>query len=198
MAEGIERLDEVAAEARECRACPLWAPATQTVFGEGPAPARVMLVGEQPGDQEDLAGRPFVGPAGHALDRALREAGLGRAEIYVTNAVKHFKFLPRGKKRIHQKPGTAEIVACGPWLERERALVRPQVIVLMGTTAARAVLGRPTTIASERGRLLRLEDDTAAIVTIHPSYLLRLREEADRAAARAAFVADLRLAASAL
>src|SRR5689334_18282327 len=113
-------LDELAAEAKGCRACPLWARATQTVFGEGPAPARVMLVGEQPGDQEDLAGRPFVGPAGRVLDRALREGGFERAAVYVTNAVKHFKFMPRGKRRIHQKPGTTEIVACVPWLERER------------------------------------------------------------------------------
>ncbi|MBV9523616.1 MAG: UdgX family uracil-DNA binding protein [Alphaproteobacteria bacterium] len=191
-------LERLATEAKECRACPLWAPATQTVFGEGEAPAAIMLVGEQPGDQEDLAGRPFVGPAGRLLDRALREAGLDRAKLYVTNAVKHFKFAPRGKRRLHQKPGTAEIVACVPWLDRERALVRPKLIVLLGATAARAVLGRPVTIARERGKLLTLDDGTAALVTVHPSFLLRLREEEERTAAYAAFVADLRKAGAAI
>ncbi|HZS82127.1 MAG TPA: UdgX family uracil-DNA binding protein [Stellaceae bacterium] len=193
-----EELAAVAAAARECRACPLWAPATQTVFGEGPAPARVMLVGEQPGDQEDLAGRPFVGPAGRLLDRALTEAGLDRRRVYVTNAVKHFKFQPRGKRRLHQKPSTGEIVACVPWLERERALVEPAIIILLGATAARSVLRRNVAIARERGRLIPLEGGGAALVTVHPSYLLRLRDEEERHAAFAAFVADLRIAKEAL
>ncbi len=189
------RLAQAAAEAAECRRCPLWKPATQTVFGEGPADARIMFVGEQPGDQEDLAGRPFVGPAGQLFDRAMAEAGLDRQSVYVTNAVKRFKFEPRGKRRIHAKPDTVEIVACKPWLDIERDEVRPQLLVLMGATAARAVLGRVVGITRERGKPMPL-DNGRALVTVHPSYLLRLPDEASKAREYAAFVTDLRMARS--
>jgi DNA polymerase len=153
-----------------------------------------MLVGEQPGDQEDLAGRPFVGPAGRLMDRALEEAGIERTQVYVTNAVKHFKFIPRGKRRMHQKPDSSEIAACRFWLDIERAEVRPQLTVLMGAMAARAALGRSITIARERGRPIKLRDGTA-FVTVHPSYLLRLPDEESREREYAAFVTDLRAAA---
>ncbi len=189
------RLGEAAREAAECRRCSLWQPATQVVFGEGPADAKIMFVGEQPGDQEDLAGRPFVGPAGQLFDRAMAEAGLDRATVYVTNAVKHFKFEPRGKRRIHAKPDTGEIVACAPWLEVERAEIMPQLTVLMGATAARSVLKRAVTITRERGKAMPLANGQV-LVTVHPSYLLRLPEEADRVREYALFVGDLRLAAS--
>ena len=184
-------LATLAEAAASCRRCALWQPATQTVFGEGPADARMMLVGEQPGDQEDLAGRPFVGPAGQVLDRALREAGIDRRTVYVTNAVKHFKFEPRGKRRIHQKPEAAEIVACAGWLEAERRSIAPRLLVMLGATAARAVLGRTVTISRERGRPIPLEAGTRGLVTVHPSYLLRLPDEAAKAREYAAFVADL-------
>ena len=192
---GHGRLGEAAREAAECRRCPLWQPATQVVFGEGPPGAKIMFIGEQPGDQEDLAGRPFVGPAGQLFDRAMAEAGLDRATVYVTNAVKHFKFEPRGKRRIHAKPDTSEIVACSPWLDVERAEVMPQLTVLMGATAARAVLKRTVTITRERGKPVPLSNGQA-LVTVHPSYLLRLPEEADRVREYALFVQDLRLAGS--
>ncbi len=187
----------LARDAAGCRRCPLWQPATQTVFGEGPQDAAMMMVGEQPGDQEDLAGRPFVGPAGQLLDRAIREAGIDRQAVYVTNAVKHFKFEPRGKRRIHQKPDTSEITACGPWLAEERRLVRPALLLMLGATAARAVLGRTVTISRERGRpipLPGLQDggNTQGFVTVHPSYLLRLPDEDAKQREYAAFVADLR------
>jgi DNA polymerase len=186
------RLEQAARDAAACRRCPLWQPATQVVFGEGPADARVMFVGEQPGDQEDLAGRPFVGPAGQLFDRAMAEAGLDRAAVYVTNAVKHFKFEPRGKRRIHAKPDTVEIVACKVWLDLERAEIMPRLTVLMGATAARAVLGRTVTITRERGRPMAMGNGQA-MVTVHPSYLLRLPDEASKAREYAAFVQDLRL-----
>ena len=189
-----EGLAAVAAEAAECRRCPLWEPATQTVFGEGPVDAAILFVGEQPGDQEDLAGRPFVGPAGQLFDRALAEAGVDRTKVYVTNAVKHFKFEPRGKRRIHAKPDTSEIVACAPWLQQERELVQPKLTVLMGATAARAVLGRAVAITRERGQPITI-GSAQGLVTVHPSYLLRLPDEASKAREYAAFVADLRLAA---
>src|SRR5712672_483496 len=144
------------AEASDCRACPLWKDATQTVFGEGPQNAQIMLVGEQPGDKEDLAGKPFVGPAGKMLDRALEEAGIDRSKVYVTNAVKHFKFVPRGKIRLHQKPNTAEIRACRQWYERELSSIKPVLVVVMGATAAQSVLGKITPIGKNRGRLLDL------------------------------------------
>ena len=183
---------QAAQDIHACRRCPLWEPATQPVFGEGAAGARVMLIGEQPGDQEDLAGRPFVGPAGQLLDRAMAEAGLDRQLVYVTNAVKHFKFVPRGKRRIHEKPGTSEIEACRFWLELERNEVRPALTVMMGATAARAVLGRTVTITRERGRVFPLEGNRQGFVTVHPSYLLRLPDEEAKAREWTAFVADLR------
>jgi DNA polymerase len=186
-------LAALAEEAAGCRRCPLWQKATQTVFGEGPADARLMLVGEQPGDSEDLAGRPFVGPAGQVLDRALAEAGIDRAAVYVTNAVKHFKFEPRGRRRIHATPDQGEIELCRFWLDQERALIRPALTVLLGGSAARAVLGRAVTISRERGRPIALAGG-AAFVTVHPSFLLRLPDEAARAREYAAFVSDLRAA----
>ena len=168
------RLKTLREEAAGCRACPLWKDATQTVFGEGPQQARAMLVGEQPGDKEDLAGKPFVGPAGLMLDRALEEAGIDRKKVYVTNAVKHFKFVPRGKIRLHQKPTTPEIKACRPWYERELASIKPVLVVAMGATAAQSVFGKITPINKNRGRLIDLDDGIKALVTVHPSYLLRL------------------------
>ena len=189
-------LAEAAHEAASCRRCPLWEPATQTVFGEGPAGARIMFIGEQPGDQEDLAGRPFVGPAGQLLDRALLEAGIDRRTVYVTNAVKHFKFVPRGKRRIHAKPDTTEIVACKPWLDDEMRAVKPGLMVLLGATAARAVLGRTVTIGRERGERIRMADGQTAFVTVHPSFLLRLPDEDAKAREYRAFVVDLRKAAA--
>jgi DNA polymerase len=188
-------LAALAEEAAGCRNCPLWEPATQTVFGEGPANARMMLIGEQPGDQEDLIGRPFVGPAGQLLDRALEEAGIDRQALYVTNAVKHFKFVPRGKRRIHAKPDMVEIAACSPWLSAEREAVKPGLLVLMGATAARAVLGRAVTITRERGRRIVMEDGQAAFVTVHPSFLLRLPDEQSKQREYRAFVKDLMRAA---
>jgi probable DNA metabolism protein len=161
-------------EAAGCRACHLWKDATQTVFGEGPQRAQVMLVGEQPGDKEDLAGKPFVGPAGQMLDRALDQAGIDRNKVYVTNAVKHFKFVPRGKIRLHQKPNTAEIKACRPWYERELASIKPDLVVAMGATAAQSVLGKITPINKTRGRLIDLDDGLKALVTVHRCFLLRL------------------------
>ncbi len=154
-------------EAADCRACPLYKDATQTVFGEGPQTARIMLVGEQPGDKEDLAGKPFVGPAGQMLDCALEEAGIDRRTVYVTNAVKHFKFVPRGKIRLHQKPNTPEIKACRQWYERELAAIKPDLVVAMGATAAQSVLGKITPINKNRGHLIDLDDGTRALVTVH-------------------------------
>ncbi|MDT7951838.1 MAG: UdgX family uracil-DNA binding protein [Acetobacteraceae bacterium] len=185
-------LAAAAAEAESCRRCDLWQPATQVVFGEGPQDARIMMIGEQPGDQEDLAGRPFVGPAGQLLDRAMEEAGLDRSQVYVTNAVKHFKFEPRGKRRIHAKPGTSEITACRFWLEIERAAVAPALTVMLGASAAHAVLGRTVTISRERGRPIPLTGNAQGFVTVHPSYLLRLPDPAAKEREYAAFVADLR------
>jgi DNA polymerase len=185
-------------EAAGCRACHLWKNATQTVFGEGPAHAQVMLVGEQPGDKEDLAGKPFVGPAGQMLDRALKEAGIDRGKVYVTNAVKHFKFVPRGKIRLHQKPNTPEIRACRQWYERELATVRPTLVVAMGATAAQSVFGRITPINKNRGRLIETNDGHKALVTVHPSYLLRLPEADARAREYERFVDDLKIAATQL
>lgn len=180
-------------EASDCRACPLWKDATQTVFGEGPAHAPVMLVGEQPGDNEDIAGRPFVGPAGQMLDRALEEAGLDRVQLYVTNAVKHFKFVPRGKIRLHQKPNTPEIKACRQWYERERALVKPKLIVALGATAAQSVLGKIAPINKNRGHLIA-HDGAQVLITVHPSYLLRLPDPDSKEAEYRRFVDDLKLA----
>ncbi len=178
--------------ARDCRACPLWERATQTVFGEGPVPAPVMLIGEQPGDKEDLSGRPFVGPAGAKLNAALEEAGVVRSKVYVTNAVKHFKYVPRGKIRLHQKPTAVEIKACRPWLERELDLVQPKAAVAMGATAAQSLFGKAIPINKSRGRLIQL-GSCQALITIHPSYLLRIEDEAGAAAEYARFVGDLTL-----
>jgi DNA polymerase len=188
-------IETLRAEAADCRACPLWKDATQTVFGEGPKHARIMLVGEQPGDKEDLAGHPFVGPAGQMLDRALEEAGIDRSKVYVTNAVKHFKFVPRGKIRLHQKPATPEIRACRQWYERELAAIKPALVVAMGATAAQSVLGKITPINKSRGRLIELEHGIQALVTVHPSYLLRLPDADAKAREYERFVADLRIAA---
>jgi len=185
-------------EAADCRACPLWKDATQTVFGEGPPHARIMLVGEQPGDKEDLAGKPFVGPAGQMLDRALQEAGIDRTKVYVTNAVKHFKFVPRGKIRLHQKPATPEIKACRQWYERELAAIKPALVVAMGATAAQSVFGKITPINKNRGQLIELEHGIKALVTVHPSYLLRLPDPDARAHEYQRFVDDLRIVAAML
>src|ERR1700722_11446902 len=191
-------LETLREEAAGCRACHLWKDATQTVFGEGPSHARVMLVGEQPGDKEDLAGRPFVGPAGQMLDRALQEAGIDRHKVYVTGAVKHFKFVRRGKIRLHQKPATPEIRACRPWYERELAAIKPALVVAMGATAAQSVFGKSTPINKSRGRLIDLEDGTRALVTVHPSYLLRLPDADAKAREYLRFVEDLKVAAGIL
>ena len=180
-----------------CQACPLWEHATQTVFGEGAASAQVMLVGEQPGDQEDRAGQPFVGPAGRVLDDALDAAGIDRSSTYVTNAVKHFKWQARGKRRIHQKPNWTEMTACRPWLEAELAAVRPRVLVLLGATAAQTLLGRQFRVTQSRGQLLESELAEYVTATVHPSSILR-GEPAERETNFAAFVDDLRVAASVL
>ncbi len=185
-------------EASRCRACHLWKDATQTVFGEGPQHAQIMLVGEQPGDKEDIAGKPFVGPAGQILDRALEEAGIERPRVYVTNAVKHFKFLTRGKIRLHQKPNTSEIRACRQWYERELASIKPALVVAMGATAAQSVFGKITPINKNRGRLIDLDDGIKALVTVHPSYLLRLPDADDKAREYQRFVDDLKIAADLL
>jgi uracil-DNA glycosylase family protein len=178
-----------------CTRCPLYKNATQVVPGEGSPRARLMMVGEQPGDKEDLEGRPFVGPAGRVLDRAIAEAGITRKDVFVTNAVKHFKFELRGKRRLHKKPNAYEIERCNWWLSFERKIVRPDLIVALGATAARAVIGRPVTIAAVRGQVLPLADGSHGLTTIHPSYLLRIREERDKAAEYERFVADLRMGA---
>lgn len=191
--------DALRTEAAHCRRCDLFRHATGTVFGEGPVDARLVFVGEQPGDQEDMAGKPFVGPAGAVFDRALAEAGIDRSIAYVTNAVKHFKYELRGKRRLHQRPDVAEIAACRWWIEQELALIRPELTVALGATAARSLFGRPMTIARERGRLLALPDDAGnAIVTVHPSYMLRLPDERARAEEFDRFVADLKLVGAAL
>ena len=184
-------------QAEHCRDCPLWKHATQTVFGEGPQSAHIVFVGEQPGDQEDLSGRPFVGPAGRMLDRALADIGVDRAATYVTNAVKHFKFEPRGKRRIHKKPNELEIAACHQWLERELLVLEPRLIVVLGATAARSVFGRTTPIEKNRGRVIHAEHAPGVhpadlLITVHPSYLLRVPDE-DKAEAYQKFVADLRV-----
>jgi DNA polymerase len=190
----LTSLDEVRAALQFCRRCDLYRDATQGVAGEGPQAARLMLVGEQPGDREDLAGQPFVGPAGQVLDRALEAAGVPRQEAYVTNAVKHFKHELRGKKRIHKSPGTGEVTACRWWLDNERRIVRPRVIVALGATAALAVIGKPTPIGKSRGRAIQLPDQGQAVVTYHPSFLLRAPDADAKAKAFAEFVLDLKFA----
>lgn len=189
-------LDALRGAVQTCRGCELWQRATQAVFGEGRPAARLMLVGEQPGDREDLEGEPFVGPAGKILAQALSAAGLERGDVYVTNAVKHFRFEERGRRRIHKRPDVAHITACHPWLDAELRAVDPAVIVCLGATAARAVLGRPVTISAERGTPIDV-GGRVAIVTIHPSAVLRVRDAADRRAAIDGLVADLATAADA-
>ena len=181
-----------------CRGCHLWEPATQTVFGEGPEGARIVLVGEQPGDREDIEGRPFVGPAGRELDRGLVAAGIDRGEVYVTNAVKHFKFEERGKRRIHQTPRQIEIKACRPWLDEELEVLAPEAVVALGATAAKALLGPSFRVSRERGRLLESELAPVVSATIHPSAILRTRGEDEREAERNAFANDLAAVAKAL
>ncbi len=180
--------------ARDCTACHLYKSATQTVFGEGPKRAPIMLVGEQPGDYEDVAGKPFVGPAGKILDRALAEAGINRDEVYVTNAVKHFKWEPRGKRRIHQKPNAREIAACRPWLEAELRLVKPKLLVCLGSTAGQAFFGASFRVTRERGKVLSSKLAPKVVATVHPSSLLRQPDEMSRDREYARFVVDLRVA----
>jgi DNA polymerase len=181
-----------------CTACHLHKLGTQTVFGEGPESAHIMLVGEQPGDVEDLSGRPFVGPAGKLLDRALAEAGLDRSRVYVTNAVKHFKWVPRGKRRIHKKPGSLEIAACHPWLDAEIDVIAPQAIVCLGATAAQALLGRSFRLMQQRGELLSSPLAELMLATVHPSALLRAPDPEARKRDYAQFVRDLRVVADAM
>jgi DNA polymerase len=184
-------LKAVIAEAARCRRCPLYANATQTVFGEGAPGAGIMFVGEQPGDKEDIAGRPFVGPAGKLLDRALADADIARADAYVTNAVKHFKNEPRGKRRIHKKPNASEIEQCRWWLEREIAIVKPALLVALGSTAARALLGRDAKVLKERGRVATGAAGVPVFITIHPSALLRIDDADQRHAEFRRFLADM-------
>jgi uracil-DNA glycosylase family protein len=183
--------------AKTCTACHLYQHATQTVFGEGPKGATLMLLGEQPGDQEDVAGKPFVGPAGKILDRALEEAGIDRAQVYVTNTVKHFKWEPRGKRRIHKKPNSREIAACRPWLEAELRTVKPGLLVCMGATAAQAVFGPTFRVTRDRGKVLEANIAARVLATVHPSSLLRQPDEESREREYKLFVADLRSAVKA-
>lgn len=191
----VKSLSALSSEENRCRRCPLYKNATQAVAGEGPRRARMMLVGEQPGDQEDRAGLPFVGPAGQVLDQALAEAGIARDKVFVTNAVKHFKHEMRGKRRLHKRPNAYEIDRCRWWQDLERSIVKPAIVVALGATAARSLLHRPVTIGKVRGQALPLEDGAIAFVTIHPSALLRIRDKADKREAYGAFVRDLKQAA---
>jgi DNA polymerase len=179
--------------ARDCKACDLYKKGTQTVFGEGPSKADIMLVGEQPGDAEDLAGHPFVGPAGRLLDRALEEAGIDRSRVYVTNVVKHFKWEPRGKRRIHAKPNAAEIGACRPWLDTEIALVKPRILVCLGATAAQALLGRSFRVTAQRGQFVPSALAPLVTATVHPSSILRAPDDEARREEMKAFVDDLKI-----
>src|SRR3984893_2048032 len=187
-------LSSVREAAQHCTACHRYTRATQTVFGEGPKAAPIMLVGEQPGDYEDIEGRPFVGPAGKIMDRALEEAGIDRKEVYVTNAVKHFKWEPRGKRRIHQKPNSREIAACRPWLEAELRIVKPKLVVAMGATAAQTIFGPTFRVTRERGKVLSSKLAPRVLATVHPSSLLRQPDEASREREYKLFVTDLRTA----
>jgi len=192
-------LDSLRGAAARCHACPLWKHATQTVFGEGLASARLVLVGEEPGNDEDLSGRPFVGPAGRLLDEALAEAGLSRADVYVTNVVKHFKWSAEGDRRVHQKPTGREVGACMPWLEAELLVLKPEVVLCLGSTAAQALLGKDFRVTQHRGQFVSSHPFAPLVgATVHPSSILRTAGDAPRAEARASFVADLRLVAQAL
>ncbi len=187
-------LSVVRKASQKCTACHLYKRGTQTVFGEGPKRAPLMLVGEQPGDQEDISGKPFVGPAGKILDRALEEAGIERDDVYVTNVVKHFKWEPRGKRRIHKKPNSREIAACRPWMEAELRLVRPKLLVCLGATAAQAVFGPSFRVTRERGKILESQFAPKVVATVHPSSLLRQPDEESREREYKLFVKDLRIA----
>lgn len=184
-------LADLRRQAEGCRRCPLWQDATQTVFGEGPHDARIVFVGEQPGDQEDIAGKPFVGPAGRVFDQVISEAGIERQKLYVTNAVKHFKFEPRGKRRIHQKPNAGEVKACRWWLDHELGFIKPDLVVAMGATAAQSLLGAPVPITKMRGETVTRDDGLRVFLTIHPSFILRIREPAEADAERTRFLADM-------
>jgi uracil-DNA glycosylase len=197
-ASSIPSLGKLAQAEADCRRCPLYRDATQAVPGEGPKRATLMLVGEQPGDKEDLAGKPFVGPAGRVLDQALADAGIARKETFVTNAVKHFKHEMRGKRRLHKRPNNYEIERCKFWLDDERRLVKPKAIIALGVTAARSLTGKTVTISKLRGKPLALADGTKLFVTVHPSALLRITDHDDKRAAYRQFVADLKSAASSL
>jgi len=185
-------LEDLKKAAKNCQACDLWKRGTQTVFGEGAPNAKIMFVGEQPGDQEDLEGRPFVGPAGKLLDRALEDAGIDRKKVYVTNAVKHFSWEPRGKRRIHKKPNAVEIAACRPWLDAEIAALRPKIIVLLGATAAQSLLGRDFRVTQHRGEFLKSELALYVMATVHPSSILRAPDEQARHDAMKQFIIDLK------
>ena len=197
-AKAAKRLATLAEEAAGCRACPLWECGTQTVFGAGSPTARLVLIGEQPGDQEDKSGEPFVGPAGRLLDDALEDAGVPRSDVYVTNAVKHFKWEPRGKRRIHKKPNATEITACRPWLETEIQLVRPRVIVCLGATAAQALLGKSFKVSTGRGEFVPSALAPLVMATVHPSSLLRAPDDETRRRETKRFVDDLHKVARAL
>jgi uracil-DNA glycosylase len=192
----ITSLGKLAEGEEHCQRCPLYRNATQAVPGEGPKTAKFMLVGEQPGDKEDLAGKPFVGPAGRILDQALHDAGIAREETFVTNAVKHFKHEMRGKRRLHKRPNSYEIDRCRIWLEHERSLVKPSTIIALGVTAARSLTGKTVTISKVRQKPLQLADGTTLAVTVHPSSLLRIKDRADKRAAYKSFVTDLKKAAA--
>lgn len=195
-----QKLESLRSEAAHCQACDLWRNATQTVFGAGSSSAKVMLVGEQPGDVEDRKGQPFIGPAGKILDQALAEAGIDRAEVYVTNAVKHFKWSPaeRGKRRIHKKPRQSEIRACRPWLDAELAAINPEVLVCLGATAAQAILGSKFRVTQQRGQWLKSDIAPHVLATVHPSSILRAQDDDSRKEQMAAFVQDLRVVADRL
>ena len=186
---------ELKRAAASCRACDLWEAATQTVFGEGEEHARMMLIGEQPGDQEDLQGKPFVGPAGKLLERALDDAGIDRRRVYVTNAVKHFRFTQRGKRRLHEKPNAGQMRACRPWLEAEIEVVRPRLMVLLGATAAQSVMGPAFRVSKQRGEVLQSPFGIPVVATVHPSSILRATDDESREVAMSSFIADLKVAA---
>ena len=188
------KLAQAVKDAKACTRCPLYRNATQTVFGEGPAKAKIMLVGEQPGDQEDIQGRPFVGPAGRELDQALKAAGLDRDKVYVTNVVKHFKNEPRGKRRLHKSPNRYEVERCRWWLDQEIAAVQPKLILALGVTAASALAGKTIVLSRVRGRVLELADGRCVMATTHPSAILRMPDEVSRRKARAALIEDIKAA----